>query len=165
MVTHDRQLQIVGSINTINVTFYGLSTDAKPTEGVGNGSCFIEMDTGKGYFFDVENIQWHEQSGGSGGGGSGETMFIITKDSGEGSLDKTWNEIKAAHDAGKMCVIRSDNSYDGYADKTQEVVTYINGGNGSTYYVYSVFADQIGNPTSYGYYADTADGTLYMDVD
>ena len=76
MVTHDRQLQIVDSINTTNVTFYGLSTDAKPTEGVGNGSCFIEMDTGKGYFFDVENNEWHEQSGGSGGGGARGAMDV-----------------------------------------------------------------------------------------
>ena len=92
-------------------------------------------------------------------------MFIITKDGGLGSLDKTFNEIKAAHDAGKMCVIRTDYSSDDYVGISQEVVTYISGGNGSPYYVYSVYADQIGSPTSYGYYADTADGTLYMDVD
>lgn len=38
---------------------YCLSTDTKPT-GVANGSCIIEMDTGKIYFFDAENGQWRE---------------------------------------------------------------------------------------------------------
>lgn len=38
-------------------TFYGLSTDTMPTS-CGNGSVFIEMDTGIGYFFDAENSEW-----------------------------------------------------------------------------------------------------------
>lgn len=38
----------------------GLSTDTKPTEGVINGSIFIEMDTSKVYFYDLENEQWVE---------------------------------------------------------------------------------------------------------
>lgn len=39
----------------------GLSTDEKPTD-VGNGSEFIEMDTGKLYRFDGENGAWLEQA-------------------------------------------------------------------------------------------------------
>lgn len=39
-------------------TYYGLSTDSKPTEGVANGSAFVEMDTSKLYFFDLENVTW-----------------------------------------------------------------------------------------------------------
>lgn len=40
-------------------TFFGLSSDdPKPTEGVGNGSAFIEMDTSKVYFYDAENEEW-----------------------------------------------------------------------------------------------------------
>lgn len=39
---------------------FGLSTDTKPTEGVGNGSAFLEMDTGKIYFYDAENTTWRE---------------------------------------------------------------------------------------------------------
>ena len=35
--------------------FSGLSTDAKPIERVGNGSIFIEMDTGKVFMFDEQN--------------------------------------------------------------------------------------------------------------
>jgi len=37
----------------------GLSTDTKPTD-VDNGCIFIEMDTGKIYFYDAENKQWKE---------------------------------------------------------------------------------------------------------
>lgn len=48
--------------------FRGLSTDTKPDEtkdGVGNGAAFIEMDTGKLYFYDAENTQWVEFGGSS----------------------------------------------------------------------------------------------------
>lgn len=42
-------------------TYYGLSTDSKPTgASVSNGSCFIEMDTGKLYFYDAVDSQWRE---------------------------------------------------------------------------------------------------------
>lgn len=40
--------------------FRGLSTDVKPIERVGNGSIFIEMDTGKVYMFDEQNTEWKE---------------------------------------------------------------------------------------------------------
>lgn len=38
----------------------GLSTDTKPTENVGNGTIFIEMNTKKIYFYDEENQTWRE---------------------------------------------------------------------------------------------------------
>ena len=40
--------------------FAGLSTDSKPTEGVPNGATFVEMNTGKLYFYDAANEQWRE---------------------------------------------------------------------------------------------------------
>lgn len=48
-------------------TYYGLSTDNKPTAGVGNGSSFIEMDSGKVYFYDASEggdgwIEWGASS-------------------------------------------------------------------------------------------------------
>jgi hypothetical protein len=46
---------------------YCLSTDAKPTEGVGNGSVLIEMDTGTIWFFDEAGGAWIEWSEGSEG--------------------------------------------------------------------------------------------------
>lgn len=42
-------------------TLYGLSDDSKPTS-VGNGSIFIEVDTGNAFFFDAENSTWYPQS-------------------------------------------------------------------------------------------------------
>lgn len=48
----------------IIVELRGLSTDTKPTEINGkiinNGSTFIEIDTGKIYFYDLENEEWKE---------------------------------------------------------------------------------------------------------
>lgn len=40
--------------------FHGLSTDTKPTEYVGNGSVFLEMDTSKVFCFDEESKVWLE---------------------------------------------------------------------------------------------------------
>lgn len=37
----------------------GLSEDEKPTKGVGNGSIFVEMNTGVISFYDSENKEWH----------------------------------------------------------------------------------------------------------
>lgn len=40
-------------------TFFGLSTDSKPTD-CGNGSAFIEMDASAIYFFDAASGDWLE---------------------------------------------------------------------------------------------------------
>lgn len=47
------------------VTFFGLSSDAKPTtvfndDELENGSAFVEMDTATVYFYDAENAEWRE---------------------------------------------------------------------------------------------------------
>ena len=42
------------------VEMVGLSTDAKPTENISNGSVFIEMNTGKGFFFNEAGSAWVE---------------------------------------------------------------------------------------------------------
>lgn len=42
--------------------FYGKSTDSKPTDSsVGNGSFFLEMDTGNLFLFDIETKEWIKQ--------------------------------------------------------------------------------------------------------
>jgi hypothetical protein len=46
---------MITTINEKTYEFRGLSTDKKPTERVGNGSIFIEMDTGKVFMFDEQN--------------------------------------------------------------------------------------------------------------
>lgn len=35
-----------------------LSTDAKPTDGVANGSILLEMDTATLYFYDAASHEW-----------------------------------------------------------------------------------------------------------
>lgn len=47
-------------VNTQPPTYYGLSTETKPTTNVENGSSFVEMDTGKLYFYDTAGEQWIE---------------------------------------------------------------------------------------------------------
>ena len=42
------------------VTLYGLSSESKPTT-YGNGSKFMEVDTGKIYYFDGAGKEWHTE--------------------------------------------------------------------------------------------------------
>lgn len=49
-----------GGAKSEYLELYGLSTDTKPTTGVMNGSSFVEMDTGKLYFFDAAGSEWKE---------------------------------------------------------------------------------------------------------
>ena len=47
------------------VELRGLSTDTKPTEfnndiAIDNGSVFVEINTGKLYFYDLESETWKE---------------------------------------------------------------------------------------------------------
>lgn len=45
----------------------GLSTDNKPTGNLITGSVFIEVDTGKAYFYDEESSTWIEAGGDNNG--------------------------------------------------------------------------------------------------
>ena len=60
MVSVSQTVQYINNVACVISTYFGLSTDTKPTESVGNGSAFLEMDTGKIYFFDAENVTWRE---------------------------------------------------------------------------------------------------------
>ena len=51
---------MITTINEKTYEFRGLSTDEKPVERVGNGSVFIEIDTGKVFIFDEQNKTWRE---------------------------------------------------------------------------------------------------------
>lgn len=70
-----REQSVNGGFLTVE-TFYGLSTDTKPSN-TANGSKFLEMDTGKEYRFDYANSYWHEYSESGGGGGSGSDPLVI----------------------------------------------------------------------------------------
>ena len=64
MVSVNQTVQYINNVACVVSTYFGLSTDTpKPTEGVANGSAFIEMDTNKLYFFDVANATWREWGG------------------------------------------------------------------------------------------------------
>lgn len=41
--------------------FAGLSTDTKPVGDLMTGSIFVEVDTGKVYFYDADESEWVEQ--------------------------------------------------------------------------------------------------------
>ena len=63
MITRENDNQIVGGKLVTTTTFYGLSTETAKPSDVANGSCFIEMDTGKVYFYDASEggsgwIEW-----------------------------------------------------------------------------------------------------------
>lgn len=55
-----------------DVEYKGLSTDEKPTDCAAN-SLFLELDTGKFYYFDGE--AWNELGAGGGGGGDSDVLF------------------------------------------------------------------------------------------
>lgn len=41
--------------------YSGLSTDTKPTDGVYQGSIFVEVDTGDVYLFNADGGEWVKQ--------------------------------------------------------------------------------------------------------
>lgn len=56
-----KEIQVMVSAQTDKTyQFVGLSTDTKPTENLSNGSQFIEMDTGKVYFYSEDDGDWLE---------------------------------------------------------------------------------------------------------
>ena len=60
MVTTSSFAQLDGVPVSGSATYFGLSTDSKPTDGVSNGSVFLEMNTGKIYFFNEAGEAWVE---------------------------------------------------------------------------------------------------------
>lgn len=58
MITFDT----IKNVNSLKPVCDGfcLSTDVKPTVGIGNGSFITEIDTGKVFCFDEENTTWYE---------------------------------------------------------------------------------------------------------
>ena len=77
----------VTTVNEWTYQYNGLSTDEKPTIGVGNGSRFREMDTNKLYAFDGASQTWIYLPGGNPGSAytAGDGIKII---GGEISIDE-----------------------------------------------------------------------------
>ena len=53
------------STNGNIVNYMGLSTEEKPTEGLATGSLFIELNTGKVYYFNADTGAWAIFGGGN----------------------------------------------------------------------------------------------------
>lgn len=136
MVTLDKQ--IADGFSSANQTFYGLSTDDKPT-GTGNGSFFLEMDTGKAYLFNADASEWIElQGGGSGGGGSASGMvveFTFVKESNYVQYfksDKLGEEVVTAYKSGTPVVFHFPAEQSWYTEETWGSVSgYFPDGNDS----------------------------------
>ena len=62
MITKEINAQNIDGKLGRPVTYYGLSTDVKPTDAA-NGSVFVEMDTSTIYFYDLENETWRAWGG------------------------------------------------------------------------------------------------------
>ncbi len=60
MISVEKTTQYINNVAVIISTYWGVSTDTKPTDGVGNGSRFIEMDTSKIYCYDAAGETWRE---------------------------------------------------------------------------------------------------------
>lgn len=42
-------------------TYFGASTESKPTTDIADGSVFVEVDTGKAYLYNETTSAWVEQ--------------------------------------------------------------------------------------------------------
>ncbi len=61
MITNANPGVILPNIeNQMKAELYGLSSDTKPVQEVPNGSTFVEMNTGKVFFFNAKTKTWVE---------------------------------------------------------------------------------------------------------
>ena len=81
MISISQTVQYIDNKACVISIYYGLSTDTKPTEGVGNGSAFIEMDTSKVYFFDAGNSEWLEWGAESNAASNAASTLSMTRPS------------------------------------------------------------------------------------
>ena len=72
MITPAEGLQKINGVYCRAETYFGLSTDEKPTAGIGNGSAFVAIDkVGSDddpwlFFFDAENATWYPNASAAG---------------------------------------------------------------------------------------------------
>ena len=114
-----------------------LATDEKPVVGIANGSILFAVDTESGettrYMYDQSSMSWIEAacpcgggSGGSGGGGSGGIFLVgIVPGSNPATLTASYNDIKAAYDADKVVVLKSEGIEDGITGYAENLITSV----------------------------------------
>ncbi len=105
--------------NKVVASYVGLSTDEKPVRisdsvGLPNGSRFIEMDTGKKYFYDGNSKQWLQKPGSGGSGGASDWSFATVVVSCNGLSDATQHLlIPAIYENDSMSVVVTAERYYG----------------------------------------------------
>ena len=72
LTMESKEFTVRGGVECSRFDGWCLSSDLKPTAGVLNGSCLVEMDTGKVYFFDEAGARWREFAGDAGETGQTE---------------------------------------------------------------------------------------------
>ena len=161
--------------------YLGLSTDDKPLQvsdavGMPNGSQFLEMDTGKKYYWNGDSLEWIEMpasgGGGDSGGGGGDDsggscnilpVNIIPDFEYVGGtrvyLDKTWNEINNAFQDGIIPFGMFYIGMDGptYMAQTLGISADYDSG---TYYINAVPFEQDAPCGEYHFSTDDPDGIL-----
>ena len=112
-----------------------LATDEKPITGIANGSILYAVDPTDGsttrYMFDQSTATWIDAAcpcsggGSSGGGGSADSSVLIVhvdgSPKGDLTVDKTYAEIVAAAQAGKVVMLQDPDGYPfGYLQTADE---------------------------------------------
>lgn len=89
----------------------GSEDDLPNADGFAPGTIAYTVGMGTKWYVTPAG-EWQESAGG-GGGSSGSSVFKIGVDTATDSLDKTWQEIHDALEAGKVCVIitETENGY------------------------------------------------------
>lgn len=96
--------------SSVNRELMGLSTDEKPT-GVSENMLFLELDTGKFYYF--TGIEWVEV--GTSGGGDGIFIVEVTNNEGSFVFNKTFDETMNAYENGSfVCMFLNEQGYRRY---------------------------------------------------
>lgn len=49
---------MVSLVDKLMIDYVGLSTDTKPSGNLHNGSSFLEMDTGRTFYYDEDGGSW-----------------------------------------------------------------------------------------------------------
>ena len=141
------------------VELAGPSSETKPTTGFANGSLFLETDTGKIFIFD-EDDGWSEveTGGGGGGGGDSSSVLYVNYDDEEEILDASYNEIKAAVEAGKVVVCEY------HRNEHMIVYAYLSAlGDDTTYYAcFTYILNGVGAATL-DLWADDPDEDMYWE--
>ena len=109
---------------------------------------------GKADFYDVVSNSLarisENYNGSGGGGGTGGGALIVHSNDDTGALDKTWQEIKNAYDAGSVVMLQFDDGSEYITDYLHKIQS-VKG-------TFSVIFGEFGKLDTYSYVTDSANG-------